>query len=423
MRHYFFIGCVSLCSSIIFSQTFQNIQIPPVESAYPFNECEPSIAINPKNPNEISAGTVLKGFHYSSDGGNTWQSSALNSPYGVYGDPVLQYDSYGRLYYFHLSDYDKGSHLDRIVCQIADDPAKFSKGSFPAPNGTKVQDKHWVVIDPKTNVLYMTWTQFDAYDSADPKDSSIIVFSKSVDRGYSWSTPVRISKYAGDCLDGDNTVEGAVPAIGADGQIFVVWTGPRGLVLQQSLDQGATWLPEERQLMDQVGGWDLKIPGIYRSNGLPFLMSDLSGGPQHGTLYLNWSDQRSGIDDTDIWLMKSTDNGQNWSKAIRVNQDSTKTHQFLSAMTIDPVRGDLHLVYYDRRRFKNNRTDVVWATSTDGGESFSEKRISMRPFMPNPKVFFGDYLGIAAYDGRIRPIWPRMDGSKISLWVALIDLK
>jgi len=152
-------------------------------------------------------------------------------------------------------------------------------------------------------------------------------------------------------------------------------------------------------------------------------MSDLSGGPQHGTLYLNWSDQRNGIDDTDIWLMKSTDNGQNWSNAIRVNQDSTKTHQFLSAMTIDPVRGDLHLVYYDRRRFKNNRTDVVWATSTDGGESFSEKRISMRPFMPNPKVFFGDYLGIAAYDGRIRPIWPRMDGSKISLWVALIDLK
>jgi hypothetical protein len=86
------------------------------------------------------------------------------------------------------------------------------------------------------------------------------------------------------------------------------------------------------------------------------------------------------------------------------------------------VRGDLHFVYYDRRRFKDNRTDVIWATSTDGGASFKEKRISTQPFVPNPMVFFGDYLGIAAYDGRIRPIWPRMDNSKITLWVALIDI-
>ena len=39
----------------------------------------------------------------------------------------------------------------------------------PEPNGTKVQDKHWIVIDPQTDEIYMTWTQFDAYDSADPK--------------------------------------------------------------------------------------------------------------------------------------------------------------------------------------------------------------------------------------------------------------
>ena len=422
MHHFFFIGFVSLFAAELLAQPVKNIQIPPVAAKYAFNECEPSIAINPLNPQEISAGTVLQGYHFSADGGQTWKSSALKSPFGVYGDPVLQYDNSGRLYYFHLSAYSKASHLDRIVCQFADKPGQFSKGSFPKPNGTKVQDKHWVVIDPKTNVVYMTWTQFDAYDSADPKDTSIIVFSKSLDRGLSWSEPLRISKYGGDCLDGDNTVEGAVPALGPNGEIYVCWTGPRGIMFQKSTDGGLTWLAEERKLADHIGGWDIQIPGIYRANGLPFLMSDLSGGPHNGTLYLNWCDQRNGTDNTDVWLLKSTDGGTTWSAPIQVNQDKEAKHQFLTSMAVDPLRGDLHFVYYDRRRFSDKRTDVIWATSTNGGETFKEQRISTQPFVPNPMVFFGDYLGIAAYDGRIRPIWPRMDNGKITLWVALIDL-
>ena len=72
----------------------------------------------------------------------------------------------------------------------------------------------------------MTWTQFDAYDSADPKDSSIIVFSKSSDDGNTWTSPRRISKFGGDCLDGDNTVEGAMPALGKNERAIcgLVWS-------------------------------------------------------------------------------------------------------------------------------------------------------------------------------------------------------
>lgn len=426
MKNAFIIGFVNfwiLSFTFSFGQSpFKNVQIPPVNSKYAFNECEPSIAINPSNTNEIAAGSVLKGYHYSVDGGLTWTSKKMSSTYGVYGDPVLQFDQLGRLYYFHLSDYSKGTHLDRIVCQTSNTiSGKFTSGTFPAPNGTKVQDKHWVVIDPKTNVLYMTWTQFDAYDSADPKDTSIIVFSKSLDRGKSWTTPKRISKFGGDCLDGDNTVEGAVPALGPNGEIYVTWTGPRGLMFQKSLDGGKTWLSEEKHLSKQVGGWDLQIPGFFRANGLPFLMSDMSNGPNRGNLYLNWCDQRNGDDNTDVWLLKSTDGGQSWSEPIKVNQDQTKTHQFLTTMGIDQTNGNLHFVYYDRRKYKGNSTDVVWATSTDGGTSFKEETISEKPFTPDKKVFFGDYLGVSAINGRVRPIWPRMDEGKITLWTAIID--
>ena len=403
-----------------------NVQIPPVNSRYPYNECEPSIAINPKNTNHIAAGSVLQGYHFSKDGGKTWKSKNLTSKFGVYGDPVLIFDTTGRLYYFHLASKGEDEHLNRIVCQASDKiEGAFSIESSTKPNGTKVQDKHWVVVNPKTNVIYMTWTQFDAYDSPDPKDSSFIMFSKSTNRGISWSEPKRISKFGGDCMDGDMTVEGAVPALGAHGEIFVTWAGPNGLVFQKSLDDGKTWLNEEKYVENQPEGWDIKVPGFYRANGLPFLVSDMSNGPNRGTLYLNWSDQRNGNDNTDVWLMKSSDGGDTWSKPIKVNQDRTRSHQFMTAIAVDQTNGDLHIVFYDRCKYKatDKQTDVVWCMSKDGGETFQQQTISEKSFSPNDKVFFGDYLGIAAVNGRVRPIWPRMDNGKISLWTALIDLK
>jgi hypothetical protein len=405
--------------------SFINVQIPPVNSDYPYNECEPSIAINPKNINHISAGSILQGYHYSNDGGKTWKSKKIKSKFGVYGDPVLTYDQTGRLYYFHLASKGEHQHLDRIVCQVSDKlEGSFALESSTKPEGTKVQDKHWVVVDPKTNIIYMTWTQFDAYDSSDPKDSSFIMFSKSTNRGISWSEPKRISKYGGDCLDGDLTVEGAVPALGLNGELFVTWTGPKGLVFQKSIDEGKTWLEEEKFLEFQPEGWDIKIPGFFRVNGLPFLVSDMSNGPNRGTLYLNWSDQRNGIDNTDIWLMKSIDAGNSWSKPIKVNQDNSRSHQFFTCLAVDQSNGDLHFVFYDQSMYKSEsmQTDVAWCISKDGGNTFEQKTISEKPFVPNETFFFGDYLGIAAHNKRIRPIWPRMDNKKITLWTALIDL-
>jgi hypothetical protein len=85
MKNAFIIGFVNfwiLSSTFSFGQSqFKNVQIPPVKSSYAFNECEPSIAINPRNTNEIAAGSVLKGYHYSIDGGLTWTSKKMSSPY------------------------------------------------------------------------------------------------------------------------------------------------------------------------------------------------------------------------------------------------------------------------------------------------------------------------------------------------------
>ena len=428
--NYSITGCVRILSIlfVIAASTacsqYKNVQIPLVKGGYPYGGCEPSIDMHPTNTDYLAVGSILDGYHYSKDGGKTWTSKQMKSSYGVYGDPVLKFNGKGNVYYFHLASYKKTTHLDRIVCQKAEKiDAKFNDGTAPAPNGAKVQDKHWMVIDPKTDVIYMTWTQFDKYDSADPKDSSIIVFSKSLDNGNTWSSPKRISWFGGDCLDGDNTVEGAVPALGRNGELFVVWSGPKGLMFQVSKDKGETWLKEEVKLFDHEGGWNIEVPDFFRANGLPVFVSDHSeSSPHFGNLYLNWTVQNERTGQTAVMFSKSTDDGKTWSSPQEVHATSTKWNHFLTWLTVDPSNGYLHFVYYKKDR-SSKLTDVAWSFSKDAGESFIETVISEKPFEPNASVFFGDYLNIVARNNVIRPVWPRMDKGAISLWTALIDLK
>jgi hypothetical protein len=286
-------------------------------------------------------------------------------------------------------------------------------------NGTKAQDKHWPVVDRNNNMMYVTWTQFDVYASASPTDSSIILFSKSSDAGLSWSDVKRINKLAGDCIDSDNTVEGAVPAVGPNGEVYVCWAGPLGLTFNRSLDQGEHWQDEETIIGNIPGGWDFDIPGIFRANGLPVTVCDLSNGPHRGTIYVNWSDQRMGTDDTDIWLIKSTDGGQSWTAPHRVNDDIGAHQQFFTYMAVDQATGYLYFVFYDRRDYTDDNTDVYMAVSQDGGETFINRRISETPFLPIKDVFFGDYTNVTVSNGIVRPIWTRLNNGELSIWTHL----
>jgi hypothetical protein len=267
----------------------------------------------------------------------------------------------------------------------------------------------------------VTWTQFDEYDSKDPKDRSNILFSKSIDKGESWSSPIKINSVDGNCIDDDDTVEGAVPAVGPDGQIYVAWSGPNGLVFNRSFDGGETWENEEISMADHAGGWNIDIPGIYRANGMPVTKCDLSDGPNHGTIYVNWADQRNGIDNTDIFLSKSIDQGQSWSEPIKVNQDTSGNHQFFTWMDIDQTSGNMWFVYHDRRNHKDTGTDVYVAVSKDGGLSFTESKISESPFYPDPEIFFGDYNNIAAHGNVVRPVWTRLDDKNLSVRTSIVD--
>lgn len=390
------------------------------------NPEEPSIFINPKNPALIMAGANIHKTYLSLDTGRTWTMSEMTSNYGVWGDPCISADTAGNFLFLHLSNppQGQGAWIDRIVFQKYETQNQiWTTDTFMGLSSTpqKAQDKEWIAVDPSNNNMYVTWTEFDKYGSSDPLDSSLILFSKSTDGGNSWGSPIRLSKQAGDCIDSDNTVEGAVPAIGPNGEIYVAWAGPNGLVFDRSTDQGNTWLNNDISIDPMPGGWDYDVAGISRCNGLPITKCDVSGGPHNGTIYVNWTDQRNGQTNVDVFLSKSIDGGNTWSSPLRVNNDTTQQPQFFTWMDVDQSTGYLYFIFYDRRNQTNNLTDVYLAISKDGGLTFENYEISESPFMPSHTVFFGDYNNISVQNGIVRPIWTRLHYGKLSVWTAIIN--
>ena len=56
---------------------------------------------------------------------------------------------------------------------------------------------------------------------------------------------------------------GATSAVGPDGELYVVWAGPDGLIFDRSYDEGDTWLDEDIIIGEFPGGWDYAIPGLF----------------------------------------------------------------------------------------------------------------------------------------------------------------
>lgn len=416
---------------LLFSQSsYTNVQI--VGTGGP-NEL--TICVNPKNTNQLYAGSNINKYWYSSNGGLNWSATQtlVSNPYGVWGDLCVIVDTTQSWYIFHLANNPNlpWPAIDRMVCQKATTfGGSFSNpGTYMLYNPPKLHDKEWACVDwthgPHGNWVYCTWTQFDTYLNYTNLDSTHILFGRSTDGGLTWTAVQRINKKGGNCADGDYTVEGAVPTVGPNGEVYVVWSGPNGtndfkIFFDKSTDGGVTWLANDLIVANQPGGWDFPIAGIQRSNGMPISCCDISNGPYRGYIYVNWVDEVSGTDH-DVKFSRSTNGGLNWSAPLRVNNDAAGKEQFFTWMSLDQKTGIIYMVFYDRRNYTDNNTDVYMAKSTDGGNTFTNERISASPFVPTSNVFFGDYINISATNGRVRPIWMRLQSGTLSAWTALID--
>lgn len=423
-------------------------QVVRITEPSAINPGEVSIAINPKNPDNMIAASFQTGlppkpragsYHYVTfDGGKTWKTVPTPDPKNlVQGDDVVAFSSDGIAYHVHLSfDGIRSARPPRaengMIVNVSKDGGNSWTDGTAAINHINTvipfEDKPGLVVDnapashSKGNV-YLAWTRFDVYGSSNPEHHSQIYFTRSTDQGQTFSMPFRISDMGGDCLDGDNTVEGAVPAVGPNGEVYVVWAGPLGLVMDKSLDGGLTF-GKDKVIGNIPGGWDFSIEGLDRANGMPVTGVDLSNGPNKGTLYVNWIDARNG--DQDVFVMSSRDGGETWSAPVRVNDDPVRNGkaQFFTWMAIDPADGSINVIFYDRRDGTGTQTGVTLARSVDGGKTFVNHKVDLPPFNANPRVFFGDYSSVSAYEGRVVPAFMHFaEDGKLAISVALYRFK
>ena len=169
-----------------------------------------------------------------------------------------------------------------------------------------------------------------------------------------------------------------------------------------------------------VGGFDF-IPAqpnrsVDAEAGLAFDNNPMS--PHFGRLYLVYTDEIvNESNDTDIMLRFSDDNGGMWSAPIRVNDDSPGRSQFLPKIAVNPLSGNIAVCWLDTRNSPTNTAVQLFCSfATPSGATpafFANAQISdgasTSSGLANPGQViedFGDYEGLAYFQGLAHPIWP-----------------
>lgn len=407
MRLTIFFLVVTLCAEAqIKTYKLGDVENPSMAGA--------SVAVSPKNGKNIVvfAGGKLFASH---DAGVTWNASSLQLPPEVKGTPNVTADSKGNFFIVY-------STFSQIIDHYSTDDGKtWSEPVIVAPPAARDQYNPGIVANPKREGLVVTWTQAGRFGVDSDTCKSNVMLTTSGNGGKKWSRPIKVNQNAGNCLDEDFTLRGSTPIVGADGKTFVVWASQGAMFYDRSYD-GDMWISTDLAITEQVGGWTLSMPGFGKVANTPSATIDNSASRIHGTLFLTYSDVKSGDDDADVWLTRSVNRGDNWTVAARINQDKPGRDQFLPRISIDPSNGYVYILYYDRRDYTDTQTDVYLAWSTDGGNQFKEKKITEKPFVAEiaSDNYLTNFIALSAQKGIIAPVWTSSENGKQQVWTAVI---
>jgi hypothetical protein len=398
---------------------------------------EVTIAVNPTDPNNLIAGgkdytlgpegsgyKVWSGYYWSKDGGITWGNGLLgypdidNSILGIYdaiSDPVVAFDGDGNAYYSGLAYKSNSEPVPDFprpwianngiyLAKSTDGGETYSQISFVAqsPTGAIFNDKQWFTIDPDNGYIYFTWTMFQGV-------SARVVCARSTDGGLNWDPPRDISRW----FEIPRQTQGSMPVIGPDGTIYVMWIDyyESSLMLSVSNDYGISWPVFAEPIMDVEPIPVYVGDNEYRTPTIPSFGVDRSSANTSGNLYIVWNDYQFG--NPDILLTMSEDGGSSWSEPIRVNDDSENStaDQFFPWIDVSP-KGDIHVIFYDKREDPDNYLLNVYYTHSIDGKNFdknwkitSNSSDPVHSYHQSGTVFIGDYIGIDSSDNYAYAFW------------------
>jgi photosystem II stability/assembly factor-like uncharacterized protein len=200
----------------------------------------------------------------------------------------------------------------------------------------------------------------------------------------------------------------------ADGVIYVSfeeWNNPVGrsggrAFVAKSDDGGTTWT---KHLVGRVNDLPSPLPhGAFRVASYPVFDVD-----DDGNLHMLWSNWQGGS--ADIVYTRSTDEGNSWTRPVKINQESAKSDQFFQ--WIDASGDYLHVGFVDRQYTDDALLDHSFVVSPDGGTTWSQtERVTTASSAPDASgfganctgQFIGDYTGVVADGPTAHVLW--MDG-------------
>jgi hypothetical protein len=369
---------------------------------------EPSIAIDPTNPNRmvigwrqfdnISSNFRQAGYGYTTDGGETWTFPGVIDPGVFRSDPVLDVDANGNFYYNSLTS-DANDNMTCRVFKIEDGGVEWD-GGVEARGG----DKQWMRIDKTggmgTGNNYSFWTSY--WSSCFPGS-----FTRSTDWGDTYENCIEV---AGDLSWGSL-------AIGPDGELYIVGASyPDPIAVTKSTtaqdpDSDVLWdftspVNLDGYLTAQV---EVNPVGLL---GQAWIDVDVSDGPGRGNVYVLASVVRLSVNDPgDVMFAKSTDGGLSWSEPIRINTDlGNNNTQWFGTMSVAP-NGRIDAVWLDTRDAvaDPNFSALYYSYSMDQGETWSPNEKLSDSFDPHQgwpqQQKMGDYYNMVSDNESAHLAW------------------
>jgi hypothetical protein len=361
---------------------------------------EPSIAVDPNDSSRIVIGwrqfeNIESNFRQAgnastTDRGQSWIYSEPIEAELFRSDPVLSSDNNGTIYYNSLSS--------DFFCDVF---KTYDLTTWEDKTYAFGGDKQWMVIDktdqPSNGNIYAFWKE----QYSDCPDNN---FTRSTDSGDSYE----------ECsLIASNPTRGTL-AIGPDGEVYACggWSNThRVLRSDNAKDPGAAVTWEVDKIVDLKGE-----QALYDGPNPGGMLGQVWVAANHSDVYygevylLSTVARDDNGDPADIMFSKSTDGGQTWSEAIKINDDnSTENWQWFGTMSVAP-NGRIDVVWVDTRDNPGTFLSALYYSfSIDGGESWSTNEKMSDAFDPHlgwpNQEKMGDYYHMVSFNDGAHLAW------------------